>query len=45
MLYQFDNDVITMLFDIWLLEKDDEYFWSPSLLRRLELKEEKKEKI
>jgi len=43
-LYQIDNDVITMLFDLLLLVKDEKFFWSESLLLRMSLKDSKQEK-
>jgi hypothetical protein len=38
-LYQLDSDVITMLFDIELLVKDNKQLRSPSLLKRMGMKD------
>lgn len=43
-LYLVDKEVIEDLFTIWLLECDDKYFWSPSLLHRMEIKDWAKQK-
>lgn len=41
-LYQANIEVINYLFELWLLEEQGEYMYSPSLLYRMQLKLEKK---